>query len=89
MILDPTDHTTSPASQSFLEIVRVKAPALAAVPDDDLLDLAARIASLGYLGHLAEVWRVGRSLGWSDHDFGVVVRETFTTLYPIAIVIPR
>ncbi|WP_225753972.1 hypothetical protein [Actinotalea sp. Marseille-Q4924] len=86
MILDPVNHTTAPASAAFLETVRVKCPALSGYADADLLALAGGIATLGYGGAHADVWSIGRELGMSDHDFGVLARETFVTLYPVGAV---
>ena len=86
MILDPTEHTAAPSSGAFLATVRAEALALAPRTDADLLALAARVATLGYGGAHADVWHLGRDLGIADDDFGVLVREALTTLYPVATV---
>lgn len=83
LILDPT---TAPASRAFLATVRVRCATLADHTDADLFALAAQVATLGYGEAHADLWHLGRTLSMHDHDFGVIVRETFVTLYPLAAV---
>ncbi|MDO8120643.1 hypothetical protein Q6346_04860 [Isoptericola sp. b490] len=86
MLIDPPNHATSSATRMFLDTVRIKAPSLAERSNDDLLAIAAHVATLAYGGHYAAVWQAGAALGVPEFEWRMLCYETLTGLYHTAVI---